>query len=380
MYKYNIIDRAKYTFFQIPKILVFGEKYKYTLKAIDRNAYAILLDRLNVSIKNNWIDDNGNIYFVYTNNQLMETLNVSKPTLMKIKKRLRATNLLVEEMTGRANRLYLLEPVVSNTEEAKYILDTQIGDIVDKSKISEEERQQRSNRMIGNYNPRTKLRNFTSSDNSTYEVKKLNYRSKESEPQRLTSLPPSKNNLVRGIKDIKDNKDWEDQNDLLTSGIKNIRDIDSSRELISEFIENKSMEVIYGEPIIQNFLKYSKYDFVTFKIFYDKLFFAHKAVEDEVGVSIMLNEPITAYGEKHQLDLSKAFWRSIQKYKANEIKKDFNNYLFGVFKGTFKEIANDIKNEREMYERKQEENKGIINHNYEEVPMTNWLDEINKSN
>lgn len=380
MYKYNIIDRAKYTFFQIPKILVFGEKYKYTLKAIDRNAYAILLDRLNVSIKNNWIDDNGNIYFVYTNNQLMETLNVSKPTLMKIKKRLRATNLLVEEMTGRANRLYLLEPVVSNTEEAKYILDTQIGDIVDKSKISEEERQQRSNRMIGNYNPRTKLRNFTSSDNSTHEVKKLNYRSKESEPQRLTSLPPSKNNLVRGIKDIKDNKDWEDQNDLLTSGIKNIRDIDSSRELISEFIENKSMEVIYGKPIIQNFLKYSKYDFVTFKTFYDKLFFAHKAIEDEVGVSIMLNDPITAYGEKHQLDLSKAFWRSIQKYKTNEIKKDFNNYLFGVFKGTFREIANDIKSEREMYERKQEKNKGIINHNYEEVPMTNWLNEINKSN
>lgn len=46
----------------------------------------------------------------------------------------------------------------------------------------------------------------------------------------------------------------------------------------------------------------------------------------------MYNEPITAYGKKHQLDLSKAFWRSIQKYKANEIEKDFNNYLFGVFK------------------------------------------------
>lgn len=105
----------------------------------------------------------------------METLNVSKPTLMKIKKRLRATNLLVEEMTGRANRLYLLEPVVSNAEEAKYILDTEMGDIVDKSKNSEEERQQRSNRMIGNYNPRTKLRNFTSSDSSTHEVKKLNF-------------------------------------------------------------------------------------------------------------------------------------------------------------------------------------------------------------
>lgn len=380
MFKYNIIDRAKYTFFQIPKILVFGEKYKYTLKAVDRNAYAILLDRLNVSIKNNWIDDNGNIYFVYTNDQLMETLNVSKPTLMKIKKRLRATNLLIEETTGRANRLYLLEPVVSNASEAKYILDTETADIVDKSRISVEERQKISHSMKGNKNKRTKLRNFTSSDSSTDEVKKLNYRSKESEPQRLTSLPPSKNNLVRGIKDIKDNKDWKDQNDLLTSGIENTQDIESSRDLINEFIENKSMEVIYGKPIIQNFLKYSMYDFVTFKIFYDKLFFAHKAVEDEVGVSIMLNEPITAYGEKHQLDLSKAFWRSIQKYKTNEIKKDFNNYLFGVFKGTFREIANDIKSERKMYERKEEEKKGIIIQNYEEVPMTNWLDEINKSN
>lgn len=380
MFKYNIIDRAKYTFFQIPKILVFGEKYKYTLKAVDRNAYAILLDRLNVSIKNNWIDDNGNIYFVYTNDQLMETLNVSKPTLMKIKKRLRATNLLIEETTGRANRLYLLEPVVSNASEAKYILDTETADIVDKSRISVEERQKISHSMKGNKNKRTKLRNFTSSDSSTDEVKKLNYRSKESEPQRLTSLPPSKNNLVRGIKDIKDNKDWKDQNDLLTSGIENTQDIESSRDLINEFIENKSMEVIYGKPIIQNFLKYSMYDFVTFKIFYDKLFFAHKAVEDEVGVSIMLNEPITAYGEKHQLDLSKAFWRSIQKYKTNEIKKDFNNYLFGVFKGTFREIANDIKSERKMYERKEEEKKGIIIQNYEEVPMTNWLDEIYKSN
>lgn len=94
----------------------------------------------------------------------------------------------------------------------------------------------------------------------------------------------------------------------------------------------------------------------------------------------MLNEPITAYGEKHQLDLSKAFWRSIQKFKTNEIKKDFNNYLFGVFKGTFREIANDIKSEREMYERKEEKKKGIIIENYEEVPMTNWLEDINESN
>ena len=80
----------------------------------------------------------------------------------------------------------------------------------------------------------------------------------------------------------KTNKDWKNQNDLLISGIENNLDIESSKELIDEFIENKGIEQMYGKPIIQNFLKYSKYDFVTFKTFYDKLFFAHKAVEDEL--------------------------------------------------------------------------------------------------
>lgn len=63
--------------------------------AIDKIAYAILNDRLNVSIKNGWVDKDGDIYFVYSNEELMETLNVSKSTLLRVKKRLKEVNLLV---------------------------------------------------------------------------------------------------------------------------------------------------------------------------------------------------------------------------------------------------------------------------------------------
>jgi len=136
------------------------------------------------------------------------------------------------------------------------------------------------------------------------------------------------------------------------------------------------MKVIYGEPIIQNFLKYSHYDFNTFKIFYEKLYFAHQAVEKETDTVIMLNEPITANVEYHQLELSKAFWRSVQRYKANQIEKDFNNYLFGVFKSTLKEIAGDIKREHKMYERKRKQEKDTVNPIYEDVSIINWLEEI----
>ena len=63
--------------------------------AIDKIAYAILNDRLNVSIKNGWVDKDVDIYFVYSNEELMETLNVSKSTLLRVKKRLKEVNLLV---------------------------------------------------------------------------------------------------------------------------------------------------------------------------------------------------------------------------------------------------------------------------------------------
>ena len=168
--------------------------------------------------------------------------------------------------------------------------------------------------------------------------------------------------LSKTNKDFKDNKDWKNQNDLLISGIENNLDIESSKELIDEFIENKGIEQMYGKPIIQNFLKYSKYDFVTFKTFYDKLFFAHRAIEEELGFFFALDEPFTLYGEEHQLELSKAFWRAIQRYKTNKIKKDFNNYLFGVFKGTLQGISLDIQSEKTSKEQNNGSNK---------VPMYN---------
>ena len=140
MKKYNIIDRAKFTFYQIPKLLVHGEKYKDILTTTDIFAYSILLDRLNVSIKNNWFDENGNIYFVYSNQELVKILNVSKPTAIKIKKNLKNVGLLEEERTGRANRLYLLEPVPATVDEAKYIMDLDNQNIEDKYKNKEEDK------------------------------------------------------------------------------------------------------------------------------------------------------------------------------------------------------------------------------------------------
>ena len=101
-------------FFQFPKVLMYGEQYRY-LSSEAKLAYMVLKDRLEYSLRNNWVDEDGNIYFVYTNAELMELFNCSEKTVIKIKKELEGLNLLRQKRMGfqpkagkqLPNRLYL---------------------------------------------------------------------------------------------------------------------------------------------------------------------------------------------------------------------------------------------------------------------------------
>ena len=101
-------------FFQFPKVLMYGEQYRH-LSNDAKLAYMVLKDRLEYSLRNNWVDEDGNIYFFYTNAELMELFNSSEKTVIKIKKELEGLNLLRQKRMGfqpkagkqLPNRLYL---------------------------------------------------------------------------------------------------------------------------------------------------------------------------------------------------------------------------------------------------------------------------------
>ena len=57
----NQKDIYQYKFYMIPKELFVNERY-ISLSTAAILLYGILLDRLTLSIKNNWVDKNGNIY------------------------------------------------------------------------------------------------------------------------------------------------------------------------------------------------------------------------------------------------------------------------------------------------------------------------------
>ncbi|MFK5240937.1 replication initiator protein A [Lactococcus lactis] len=77
----------------------------------------LLKDKLEFSIKNEWIDEDNYIYFKYSNIALMQIFNYSEKTVIKIKKELESVDLLYQKRMGynpktkknEANRLYLGE-------------------------------------------------------------------------------------------------------------------------------------------------------------------------------------------------------------------------------------------------------------------------------
>ncbi|MGD6887774.1 replication initiator protein A [Staphylococcus shinii] len=129
MSNFNIKEIQKEKFYQLPK--VFFTNPKYTKLSNDAKiTWSILRDRLDLSIRNNWIDKNGDIFFIYTNEKLKSILNISSPNkLSKIKKELTQANLFNQIRVGlnKPNKLYIKKPEV--TEADVYYISQQENDI-----------------------------------------------------------------------------------------------------------------------------------------------------------------------------------------------------------------------------------------------------------
>lgn len=106
----------KFQYFQLPKWL-FKEPYK----KLSNNAkimYALLYNRLDLSLESKWHDQNGKVFMYFTTAEFCEELGCSEKTVTKIKKELVISGLLREERQGltKPNRLYILGPKIVKQE------------------------------------------------------------------------------------------------------------------------------------------------------------------------------------------------------------------------------------------------------------------------
>ena len=116
---FNFIESEKAyatRFFQFPQVLIYGSQYR-TLSDSAKLGYMILHDRLDYSLRNNWVDEDNRVYFIFTNQELKDLFDCSNDKLAAVKKELEHAELLYQKAmhfnpkTGKnePNRLYLAE-------------------------------------------------------------------------------------------------------------------------------------------------------------------------------------------------------------------------------------------------------------------------------
>ena len=118
---YHISDVLNEEYLRFPLGLLAEPKYRdMSLEA--KMIYSLLLNRLTLSQRNGWTNDNGEVYLIYTREDAAETLNLSYKKTIAAFKELIAADLLLEQRQGRGypNLLYVLKMVVTDESAQEF--------------------------------------------------------------------------------------------------------------------------------------------------------------------------------------------------------------------------------------------------------------------
>ena len=81
------MEAEQYSFYRIPKML-FTAEYFRSLSCEAKVLYGLMLDRMGLSIKNRWIDEDDRVYIVFTVEEIAELMNCGTQKAVKLMKEL----------------------------------------------------------------------------------------------------------------------------------------------------------------------------------------------------------------------------------------------------------------------------------------------------
>lgn len=80
-------DSEQFAFYKIPKVLFTDPRFN-EISTEAKIMYGVMLDRVSLSRKNGWIDENGNVYIQFTLSEMMEYFHWTKYRIYEILKEL----------------------------------------------------------------------------------------------------------------------------------------------------------------------------------------------------------------------------------------------------------------------------------------------------
>ena len=117
---YRGMEAEQYTFYRIPKVLFTAECFK-SLSCEAKVLYGLLLDRMSLSIKNRWFDEEDRVYIIFTVEEIAELMNCGTQKAVRLLKELDADKGigLIEKKRlglGKPNVIYVKNFIIRQTE------------------------------------------------------------------------------------------------------------------------------------------------------------------------------------------------------------------------------------------------------------------------
>ena len=111
-------DAQNFRYVRMPRRLFSDSRYA-DISPDAKMAYAFLLDRLPLSVRNGWVNEQGEAFVVFPRSSLARTLGVGEKRASAIFRQLAEKGLLREERRGfgEANRIYLAKAEFGNAAD-----------------------------------------------------------------------------------------------------------------------------------------------------------------------------------------------------------------------------------------------------------------------
>ena len=163
-------EERRFSFLQVPKLLLSGEKYK-RLSGDAKLLYSLMLNRMDLSRKNGWYDERGHPFIYYTQDDITDSLGIGHSKAFTLLADLERAGLIlrVRQGLGKPNRIYI----------GRFYQDESFVDI-----------QNSENRISGN--TETRLQDIRKTDTINTEYKKTE-KNKTEKPDPIRFLSREKN-------------------------------------------------------------------------------------------------------------------------------------------------------------------------------------------
>lgn len=121
---FGIEESEQYAFYRVPKLLFTSDRF-WNLSTDAKMLYGLLLDRMALSQKNGWVDEQGRVYIIYTVENIMESLGCGNKKAIQLLAELEnKANLILRKKQGlgKPNLIYVKKfTVVARAVERHFL-------------------------------------------------------------------------------------------------------------------------------------------------------------------------------------------------------------------------------------------------------------------